>query len=597
MTLGDLLRPTLLPSAVPPDTQILAANLRHLPVVRGAIDALGIVDVIDGLIPPDPRNLVSHGECVAAMILNILDDRVALYGMAEQLEALDAELLLGPGRPAGAFSDDRLAKALDRLFQAGTDEVFTEVVLRQVHGPDFPKEHVLHADTTSFVLEGAYADSDPDPRAPVPAWGHSKDFRPDAKQLVYGLTIHGGAGIPLRGRMLDGNASDSVFNRPNIDAVARMLPPSEEATLVADCKLVDSATLGRARRAGFHYISRLPRSFALHDALLFAAFHGRLEWTEALSVPARRKGDPPKIYRTTSLLHPMDVLDEVDGTTTTVDHRFVVVESSRLRDEFNGKLPTRLKAELDGVRAEIARTVSRPLATEEEARLALAAVGAKASLHRLRASVVAVERPARRSARGRPRKDSVAPTETVWSIELGEVEVDEGAVNTARHFASHFVLVTDHMPSERWADTRVLQEYRAQSQVEGSTGFRWMKDVAKVAPLFLKTPSRIAALGLVFLLALLVRNWIEARIRRALKESGETLLNMLDRPTARPTAENVFRLFRNMSIVLFVHEGQVLHRHVPHLSDAALLALDCLRFSPAIFERPPSNSRGAWWRS
>lgn len=589
--------PTVLPSGLPPDTRLLSSSLRHLPVVRAAIDALGIVDVVDGLIPPDPRSHVTHGECVSAMILNVLDGRVALYGMAEQLEAMDAELLLGEGRSAGAFSDDRLAKALDHLFEAGTDEVFTEVVMRQIRGVDFPKEHVLHADTTSFVLEGAYEDDDPDPRAPLPTWGHSKDFRPDAKQLVYGLTIHGGSGLPLRGRMLDGNTSDSAFNRVNIDAIARMLPPAEEATLVADCKLVDGVTLGRAKRAGFHYISRLPRSFALHDALLFAALHGSLEWTEALTVPGRKKAEPPKVYRATSLLHPFELVDEVDGTTSSTPHRFVVVESSRLREAFDHGLAAKLKAELARVTAAIARTARRPFATEEDASAALGNLAAEADLHTLRASIQPVERPAPRTARGRPRKGVEASTETVWTLALEGASVDNTAVATARHMASHFVLVTDHLPSAKWTDTRILEQYRAQSQVEGASGFRWLKDVAKVAPLFLKTPSRIAALGLVFLLALLVRNWIEARIRRALKESGSTLPNMLDRPVARPTTENVFRLFRNMSSVRFHHDGRSLHRAVPPLADAAKHALDCLGFSYAIFERPPRNARGEWWRS
>lgn len=143
----------------------------------------------------------------------------------------------------------------------------------------------------------------------------------------------------------------------------------------------------------------------------------------------------------------------------------------------------------------------------------------------------------------------------------------------------------------------MLREYRAQSQVEGASGFRWLKDVARVAPLFLKTPSRIAALGLVFLLALLVRNWIEATARAGLKRRDTTLPNMIGRATPRPTTENIFKLFRNLQTGLIINRGSIVQRFPPPLSTDALLALDALGFSPSIFREPPRNWGHAWWRS
>jgi transposase len=51
----------------------------------------------------------------------------------------------------------------------------------------------LHNDSTSIVLHGDYADADGDPRGAKPtvaaARGHSKDHRPDLKQLVLILTV------------------------------------------------------------------------------------------------------------------------------------------------------------------------------------------------------------------------------------------------------------------------------------------------------------------------------------------------------------------------------------------------------------------------
>ncbi len=66
----------------------------HLPVVRAVMDQLGLIGVIDGLLPKDSRARVSDGQCVAAMVLNILSGRMALFRMDEWLRQADTELLV-----------------------------------------------------------------------------------------------------------------------------------------------------------------------------------------------------------------------------------------------------------------------------------------------------------------------------------------------------------------------------------------------------------------------------------------------------------------------------------------------------------------------
>ena len=47
-------------------------RLDHLGIVAGVIDAIGLVEVIDRLIPPAPQRIVSCGNAVKAMIINAL---------------------------------------------------------------------------------------------------------------------------------------------------------------------------------------------------------------------------------------------------------------------------------------------------------------------------------------------------------------------------------------------------------------------------------------------------------------------------------------------------------------------------------------------
>jgi transposase len=56
----------------------------------------------------------------------------------------------------------------------------------------------LHQDTTTIVLYGAYEDEPKTPRAPRPAYGHSKDGRDDLTQVLLSLGVSGDGGLPLR---------------------------------------------------------------------------------------------------------------------------------------------------------------------------------------------------------------------------------------------------------------------------------------------------------------------------------------------------------------------------------------------------------------
>jgi transposase len=153
------------------------------------------------------------------------------------------------------------------------------------------------------------------------------------------------------------------------------------------------------------------------------------------------------------------------------------------------------------------------------------------------------------------------------------------------------VLVTDHVEDDGRDDKRILAEYRHQHIVEGHSGFRWLKGPAAVAPMFLKTPERIAALGLVFVLALMVRNWLQREVRQRLAEQGEKLPNMNKRHTDKPTTENVFHYFEAVTVVMIYRDGKVVERHVGNLTGPAMRALEILGIDPAIFTTPPKFGR------
>jgi len=575
---------------IPDSLELQPVTLRHLPLIREAIDRLGIRHVLDELLPPDRRCEVSDGDCVTLMITNILHGRVALYNMGDWLSGTDADVLLWDGCPTSAFGDDRLGKALDHIWEAGTDTVVTAVATRYLHSDDAPSEYIVLTDTTSLSLQGAYVLDDYEVEgAPVPKHGHSKDMRPDLKQLIYGLSLHGSAGLPLCGSMLDGNTSDHAANRLHIDKLAALLPPEDEVTLVADCKFMDAQTLGKAWRTGFHYVSLLPRTFNLRSEVIESVRKAGAPLTEVGRYAGRTRSDPERVYRAAAFTRSIALRDPVDQALVPVDHRLLVLESSQLALAHEAGVPGDLERSEKAVRAAFKAVAKTAFDCEADAKQAMETAAAKATLHLVEGRVARVEEELKRG-RGRPRLGELPPTRTIWRVELVGVTVDQEALERDRFHARHFVLVTDHLDAVKWPDARVFETYRAQRAIEIHTGFRWLKGPAAVAPVFLKLPHRIAALGMVFLLALMVRNWIQARIRARLAATDQKLPNMNDRPTSSPTTECVFRLFQHVNAVLVRKDGSVLDRRVHGMTDLTERALTLLEFDPAIFWSPRIKS-------
>ena len=167
----------------------------------------------------------------------------------------------------------------------------------------------VHQDFTSYSFYGEY--NDVSPWGPVPAFGHSKDFRPDLKQLVFGLSIHGSAGIPLICSTLDGNTSDARANRDHLARLAALLPDEDDVTIVADCNLVDGQTLGQLLCAGFHFVSLLPDTYNLRAELIADAWSTDPDvekWPLLGSHAGRLKADPPTLYRGRSVERPFPML-------------------------------------------------------------------------------------------------------------------------------------------------------------------------------------------------------------------------------------------------------------------------------------------------
>ena len=107
---------------------IEAYHVQHLPIVKAYADKIGVVEVINQLVPTEMA--IDPGTIVLGMILDTLSGRSPLYRLEEFFTHQDTALLLGKAVPPEAFQDDTVGRILERLYDTGTMKVFTACAVR-----------------------------------------------------------------------------------------------------------------------------------------------------------------------------------------------------------------------------------------------------------------------------------------------------------------------------------------------------------------------------------------------------------------------------------------------------------------------------------
>lgn len=168
--------------------------------------------------------------------------------------------------------------------------------------------------------------------------------------------------------------------------------------------------------------------------------------------------------------------------------------------------------------------------------------------HAVRYRVVADTRRARRARRGRPAKTDPPPLEAGYRL-----SVDVEALAHPAEATGWMVLATT-VPAAVCSDTDILQAYQDQNTTV-EPGFRWIKNPAAIAPVWLEKPERIAALAMLTVLGLLVYSVIQRQVRLYLRTHSQQLPGNKGL-TAIPTAAVVLALFAQIAVVRLWREEQ-----------------------------------------
>jgi len=544
---------------------IEAYQVQHLPLVKAYADKIGLVEVINQVVPTEMD--VDPGTIVLGMILDTLSGRSPLYRLEEFFTHQDTALLLGKAVAPEVFNDDTVGRVLERLYDVGTRKIFTACAVRadQVYGLD---KRYVHFDTTSISVYGDYLPPEGQPgqqEQAVPftiTHGYSKDKRPDLKQFVFS-TLCVDRAVPLWGKPEDGNASDKTVNNTVLSDIATFLAKHGVAPgayiYVADAALVTEDNL--AALGDTLFISRLPATYNACGRLITEAVaHNTWEDVGVLAHTKPTKHRPVTSYKAY----------EGEVTLYGTPYRAVVVHSSAQDKRRQQRLARDIQTSSSTMQTTARAAEQQEYFCRADADAAAARLRAvSAAYHRLE---VAVEE---RLVYGRGRPSAHKPRPITARRYRLKTAISPQTERMARmeEEAGCFVLLTNVPTAGELAHSArdILTVYKEQHGTEQNYGF--LKDPVIVNSLFLKKPERIEALGLILLLALLLWRLMERTMRTYVDTTRTPLPGWDKKATERPTAFMMITKFAGVIVFKCGHDRQ-LARPLSGVQQQYLSALD-----------------------
>ena len=515
-------------------------TLNHFGIVAGICQELQLCHTIDALIPPDPQQTVTTGQAVVAMIINGLGfSNRTLYLFPQFFENKPVDLLIAKGLTAEKLNDDTIGRTLDRLFNYGCTELFCSVasVATEIATVD---RKFGHLDTTTFSVHGDYNSSAEEGAAIQVTYGHSKEKRPDLKQIFLNLLVSADGGIPLFMQALNGNSSDKLVFRQTVTEFRKGLKANlKEVTYwIADSCFYTIATI-KAVGTDVRWISRVPGTLKEAKEVI--------EKTARQLLAARASTPSPKVRADDSVI-PLLAKDysyvQHSSTYGDVTQRWLVIHSEQAETRALHSVELIVKKEFEKLCWLRKKLQKKEFQSKAEVEESLQELQAKYhTCHRSHLS-----REVKYKHRGRPRKVPQAKEKHIYYHAEYIIVKNEKAVELEVFKRAIFIVATNELSHEKLRDQEVFDNYKGQKHVE--KGFRFLKDPLFFASsLFLKKPERIVGLTMVMCLSLLVYSIGERKLRQLLQILGETIHNQVKKPTQRPTLKWIFQLFEDVHLV------------------------------------------------
>ncbi len=503
------------------DNTYRSKNLDHLGIVSQICDEIGIVEMIDKILPPDPSMKISHGECVKLMVINGL-------GFTSRPLYLEAQFF--SSRPVNRFllkdcedaiNDDRLRRTLNQLFASGCDPLFASIA-SQAALRFGVSQKFRHLDSTSMQVHGEY---DTNEGIGLVTFGYSKDHRPDLKQFMIYLMSSQDGDVPLLAKTVAGNTSDKELFRERLKELRGQIQAGENLYFVADSALYTKATIGDLS-SSIKWVTRVPET--LVEAKQIVQYTGPLENLEL--------GYQGKEFK---------------SEYGAVKQRWLLVYSEQAYIREEKTLRRQVQKENEEQKRELNRWLRTDFDCENDAKEAVLRWSKKLKYHCLNEIEITSKKTHR--GKGRPKAGALVTHHYRVKTQLKE---DPNKIDHILKTKGRFIIATNELDEALLTSKKLLQNYKGQQSVE--RGFRFLKEPAFMTPaVYLKSEKRIIALAMVMCLCLLVYTIAQRYLRQSLERAKACVPNQLGKATRTPTMRWIFQLFEGVYLLIRTIGGKI----------------------------------------
>ncbi len=539
-------------------------------MVKHFMDELDLFNLFTKYVPGAAGSLADHAESLCILTANIICENKPLYKVQEWLSKYSDDLV-GEAVEASLFNDDRLARALSALFDSDRHSLMTEASGNAIAVHKLLTDEI-HNDSTTVTFIGKY--DTPDPEAVKLKHGHNKDFRPDCKQIVFGLNITADGHVPLSYKLFDGNTTDDVTHIPNWNGL-RTLLGKEDFIYVADCKLCSQKNMAHISKNNGYFITIVPK-----DRKEVKHFYKYLKendviWEDAFRVESSRKKGEMNIYKT------------YESGRTKEGFRIIFVHSSLKQKEDEGRRNRKIDKAIAKLEKLSPKLNAYHLKTKKEIKAAVDKICNNIKDF-IDVKIITKRKQIRvKVSPGRPSLKSAYKNKWEFTHSIEWALKDE-AIAEASKTDGIFPLITN---TELEASD-VLRKYKSQPFLEKRMYTK--KTVLEVAPVFLKKEKRIEAMLFLYFVALMIVSLIERKIRMNMAREKIEKLPILPQGmnSKKPTWNNIRYFFRNVHYAEILRNGGSIKAMVKGLSALHEQINRLLEVPDWVYR----ILQGSWWR-
>ncbi len=457
------------------------------------------------------------------------------------------------------FTDDRFAKALDKIYQADRASLMTKIVVTAIDSFDIELKQI-HNDSTTVKATGQYSKKTTSTGFALKN-GISKDHRPDLKQLLFTLTVSADGAVPIHHKTYSGNRTDDTTHIETWKMLCQ-LKNEPDFLYVADCKVCTDKQLSFITGNGGKVITVIPNNWKeVQD------FKEELRY---------RKKSKKEIYRKRNSGGQIDYYYALKGDyfTQVRNYRIHWIFSTKKQASdrcFREHQIEKAEKELKELKPKLNR---RKLKTKEDIQAASDKVLINYRVEKFISLAIEERKEFYKvqESKGRPGPNTRyrVVENTIYVLRWSR---NKKAIRKEENVDGVFpILSTDEDLSARDA----LLAYKFQPRLEKR--FTQFKSIHNAAPLLFKKPERIEANMFVFFIALLVQALIERQIRKKMKEHELSGLEIYpeNRLATHPTTTKVFEIFNPISTYAVMEKGKIIDRYQDELDPVQRKILDFL---------------------